>query len=365
MIGISMAGFIILSLAWFLSFLAGGGPLSAPLLLAGGVLGLVLANEVGQWVKREWMNLLVVLGLAVAAWRLSIVVQILQPVSPSAISSFLLGLLGLTLMAWMILKNLAHHEKNWARNILAPIFFGLVLLYLWEVLVEGFAVPKVLLPSPSQIGAVLVHQTGLLWTDFRVTFLRAMIAGFGLGNLLGFLAALSIDRSPFFQRGLLPLGNLASAIPIVGIAPIMVMWFGFGWQSKAAVIVIMIFFPMLTNALAGLKAADSMQLDLMRSYGAGYWTNLVKLRLPAAMPFIFNALKINSTLALIGAIVAEFFGSPVAGMGFRISVEVGRLNVDIVWATIAVAALAGSLSYGILVGLERIFTHWHPSYRAR
>jgi NitT/TauT family transport system permease protein len=163
----------------------------------------------------------------------------------------------------------------------------------------------------------------------------------------------------------LPLGNLMSALPIVGVAPIMVMWFGFDWPSKAAVAVIMTFFPMLTNTVAGLAAAERTDLELLRSYGAGYWQTLVKLRLPAALPFIFNALKINSTLALIGAIVAEFFGTPIVGMGFRISTEVGRMNVDMVWAEIVVAALAGSAFFGVIAVVERNFTFWHPSYRRR
>jgi NitT/TauT family transport system permease protein len=157
---------------------------------------------------------------------------------------------------------------------------------------------------------------------------------------------------------------LVSAIPIVGIAPIMVMWFGFDWQSKAAVIVVMTFFPMLVNTLAGLEATSHLEKDLMRSYAASYFQTLFFVRLPNALPFIFNALKINSTLALIGAIVAEFFGTPIVGMGFRISTEVGRMNVDIVWATIAVAAVAGSLFYGILAIIERSLTFWHPSYRS-
>jgi NitT/TauT family transport system permease protein len=101
----------------------------------------------------------------------------------------------------------------------------------------------------------------------------------------------------------------------------------------------------------------------MRSYGSSWGQTLVKLRLPAAMPFVFNALKINSTLALIGAIVAEFFGTPIVGMGFRISTEVGRLGLDMVWAEIAVAALAGSAFYGLLTLIERKVTFWHPSYR--
>jgi NitT/TauT family transport system permease protein len=108
-----------------------------------------------------------------------------------------------------------------------------------------------------------------------------------------------------------------------------------------------------------------MHRDLMRTYAAGYWQTLFKLRLPAALPFIFNALKINSTLALIAAIVAEFFGTPTVGMGFRISAEIGRLATDMVWAEIAVAALAGSVFYGIMALVERAVTFWHPSFRAR
>jgi NitT/TauT family transport system permease protein len=143
----------------------------------------------------------------------------------------------------------------------------------------------------------------------------------------------------------------------------MVMWFGFDWQSKAAVVVIMTFFPMLVNVIAGLSESGNMELDLMRSYGATYWQGFFKLRLPNAMPFIFNALKINSTLALIGAIVAEFFGTPIVGMGFRISTEVGRMNIEMVWASIAVAAMAGSIFYGLLAVLERRVTFWHSSVR--
>ena len=101
----------------------------------------------------------------------------------------------------------------------------------------------------------------------------------------------------------------------------------------------------------------------MRSYGASWWQTLLELGLPAAMPFVFNALKINSTLALIGAIVAEFFGTPIVGMGFRISTEVGRMSLDMVWAEILVAAVAGSAFYGALTLLERAVTFWHPSYR--
>ena len=242
-------------------------------------------------------------------------------------------------------------------DILYPAVFGLGVLILWQLIVKGFGVPAVLLPAPSDIWTKLLASLPILWVDFVQTVIRAVIPGWFIGSLSGFLAALLCDRIPFLRRGLLP------ALPIVGVAPILVMWFGFDWPSKAAMVVVMTFFPMLVNAIAGLQASGQLERDLMRSYGASWWQTLVKLRLPAAMPFIFNALKINSTLAMIGAIVAEFFGTPIVGMGFRISTEVGRLGLDMVWAEIAVAAITGSAFYGLLVFLERRVTFWHPSYR--
>jgi NitT/TauT family transport system permease protein len=248
-------------------------------------------------------------------------------------------------------------------DILYPAVFGLLVLVLWQAIVRGFGVPAVLLPAPSDIGAKIVASLPTLWVDFVQTVLRAVIPGWLIGSLSGFLVAILCDRVPFLRRGLLPLGNLVAALPIVGVAPIMVMWFGFDWQSKAAMVVVMTFFPMLINTIAGLSASGHLERDLMQSYGANWWQTLAKLRLPAAMPFVFNALKINSTLAMIGAIVAEFFGTPIVGMGFRISTEVGRLGLDMVWAEIAVAAITGSAFYGLLVFLERRVTFWHPSYR--
>ncbi|MEA3534014.1 ABC transporter permease [Rhizobium sp. CC-YZS058] len=264
---------------------------------------------------------------------------------------------------WLVRTTPRSPLAGRAIRIAVPLLFGLSILVLWEGLVRGFEVPSVLLPPPSMIWARLVTSVPTLWADFRQTFLKSVLTGYVLGCGLGFLAAIAIDRSPFLQKGLLPLGNFVSALPVVGVAPIMVMWFGFDWPSKVAVVVIMTFFPMLVNTVTGLGAASSMEKDLMRTYAASWFQTLVKLRLPAAWPFIFNALKINSTLALIGAIVAEFFGTPIVGMGFRISTEVGRMNVDMVWAEITVAALAGSLFYGVVALIERAVTFWHPSVR--
>jgi NitT/TauT family transport system permease protein len=264
---------------------------------------------------------------------------------------------------WLVRRNPKSVLAQRGISIAVPVIFGITLLVIWEGVVRGFNVPFVLLPPPSAIWSRILTSVPTLWADFQQTFLRAVLIGYALGCGAGFVAAILIDRSPFLQRGLLPLGNFVSALPIIGIAPIMVMWFGFDWPSKAAVVIVMTFFPMLVNTVQGLASSSAIDRDLMRTYASSYWQTLFKLRLPAAAPFIFNALKINSTLALIGAIVAEFFGTPIVGMGFRISTEVGRMNVDMVWAEIAVAALAGSVFYGVVALLERVATFWHPSVR--
>jgi NitT/TauT family transport system permease protein len=284
-------------------------------------------------------------------------------------SALIVGAIAFWLIAWAINEWLVRRKfKNRtaarAARLAVPLLFGITILVLWEGLVRGLNVPSVLLPPPSMIWARLINSLPTLWADFRQTFLKAVITGYALGCGLGFLVAIAIDRSPFLQKGLLPLGNFVSALPVIGVAPIMVMWFGFDWQSKVAVVVIMTFFPMLVNTVSGLAATSSMERDLMRTYAASWFQTLVKLRLPAAWPFIFNALKINSTLALIGAIVAEFFGTPIVGMGFRISTDVGRMNVDMVWAEIAVAAVAGSVFYGSVALVERAVTFWQPSVRS-
>ncbi|TCS61887.1 NitT/TauT family transport system permease protein [Primorskyibacter sedentarius] len=244
-----------------------------------------------------------------------------------------------------------------------PLGFGLLVLILWELLVGAFNIPPAILPAPSEIWAAIERSTAILWVDWVQTVVKGALTGLVIGSLAGFGAALAIDRVDFLRRGLLPVANFVAALPIVGVAPIMVMWFGFDWQSKAAVVVVMVFFPILVNTLAGLAATDRMQRDLMRTYSASHAQTLSKLRLPAAMPFIFNGLKISATLALIGAIVAEYFGSPTKGMGFRISTEVGRLGIDMVWAEIAVSALTGTVLYGLVVLIERWVTFWHPSQR--
>jgi NitT/TauT family transport system permease protein len=328
---------------------------------------LVAGAGAAIWLRSLPAVVIVVLAMASlgTAWAL---IAAVEGAEGQAGRAFYLLLVAAWLLAWQLVSMLSvlkpkDRLANVALRLLIPALFGVWILILWEAIVRGAGIPFILLPPPSLIGARMAASVPVLAADVVQTIGRAALSGYVIGCVAGLAVAILADRFIFLRRGLLPLGNLVSALPLIGIAPIMVMWFGFDWQSKAAVVVIMTFFPMLVNTVTGLAAAGHMERDLMRTYASDYWQTLLKLRLPAAMPFIFNALKINSTLALIGAIVAEFFGTPVVGMGFRISTEVGRMNVDMVWAEIAVAAVIGSVFYGLIALAERAVTFWHPSVR--
>ncbi len=265
--------------------------------------------------------------------------------------------------AWSINIWIARQKENKILNLFPPILFGFSVIFIWQATVVHFEVSPIILPPPSAIYHKFISSTSILWEDFVQTVVKGALSGYLIGCGAGFAVSLIADKFKFFERGVLPIGNFLAAMPIIGIAPILVMWFGFGWHSKAAVVAVMVFFPILVNTVQGMKMADKIHKDLMQTYNANYLQTLLKLKLLVAMPFIFNGLKICTTLALIGAIVAEFFGSPIRGMGFRISTEAPRFNLDMVWAEITVAAMAGSLFYGCVVLLEKWVTFWHPSQR--
>ena len=268
------------------------------------------------------------------------------------------------IFAWVINIWIARKKTPSILFFIPPSLFGLSVLVLWEACVVSFRVSPIILPPPSAIFYKLITSGPTLWDDFIQTAIKGALTGYVFGCGSAFLIALIVDKFKFLERGLLPIGNFLAAMPIIGIAPILVMWFGYGWHSKSAVVAVMVFFPILVNTVQGMQMPDRIQRDLLKTYNASYSQKLTKLKLSTAMPFIFNGLKICTTLALIGAIVAEFFGSPPKGMGFRISTEAANFALDMVWAEITMAAIAGSTFYGIVVLLEKRITFWHPSQRA-
>ena len=203
---------------------------------------------------------------------------------------------------WWLNVRISKFETFNLAKFIVPSLFGVVFLFMWELIVIGLSINPVLLPAPTAIASKFSSSLDILWIDFVQTLVKGALSGYILGCGSAFLTAIAIDKFNFLKRGLLPLGNFISALPIVGMAPIFVMWFGFDWQSKCAIVIVMVYFPMLVNSVQGLELIDPSRQDLMRTYNASYTQTLLKLRLPSALPFIFNGLKPKQSLSNISSI---------------------------------------------------------------
>jgi NitT/TauT family transport system permease protein len=243
--------------------------------------------------------------------------------------------------------------------VAAPALVLVVALLLWE-----YAVTNQELPPPTKIMAALGGNWDTILSDLRITFWEEAIRGYVAGCGLGFLAGVLCARFDWLRRGLVPYAVLSNSIPIIAFSPVMVFWFGFEWPSKAAVVGVITFFPMLINTAIGLTSYSPLSRDLLTSYAASSWTVFTKLQLPAALPLIFNGLKICSTLSIIGATVAEYFSSLGTGLGSQINDGAQQAQWDLVWACVFVACVAGIVFYAALLVLERMFTFWHVSFRS-
>lgn len=248
-------------------------------------------------------------------------------------------------------------------RVLPPIVVFVLLLAFWEYGVKALQIPTYVLPRPSDILNTMPTITELK-DDARYTTINEALPGFLVGSGLGFIVAVIAMRFRFVARGIMPYAVVSNCIPIIGMAPIAVAIFGFDWQSKVFIVAVMTFFPLMINAYRGLVSLDPLSMQLMRSYAASGWETFYKLRLPASLPYLFNGLKINATLAMIGAIVGEYFGSPSAGLGYYIHNETGQLAMPEVWSAVVVACAIGITAYLLLVTLERRLTSWHISYRS-
>lgn len=239
----------------------------------------------------------------------------------------------------------------------------LVVVVTTEALLRAYQVPPGLIPTPSRVLTTFFAVRDVLLQDAFQTVVLEALVGYLIGCGLGVFTALLVSRYVFLERGLLPYATVFSSIPIVALAPVLVKMVGIDWQSKAVIVAITVFFPVVVNTFRGLTEVSPLSLDLMRSYAASEVQQYRWLRLPNALPFIFNALKLGTTLAMIGAIVGEFFGANGQGLGFRIQIEAGRFGFDIVWSAIIVASLIGIAWYNLVAWLERRLTGWHVSYR--
>jgi len=234
-----------------------------------------------------------------------------------------------------------------------PALFVVLILIAWEAVVRVAHIPAYLLPTPS---AILACIDATLLTHLAVTFFEAL-AGFVLASATAFLAALLFVRSRVVEQGLFPVAIALKTTPLVAIAPLLVLWMGTGWWSKIVAAALICFFPVLVNAVRGLKAADAEHFELFRSLKASRWQEFRKLRMPYCLPYLFAALKISSSLAIVGAIVGEFVGA-TQGLGYLIMISSSHIETDVLFSAIFAAALSGILLFQALGWIERRVVFW-------
>ena len=233
----------------------------------------------------------------------------------------------------------------------------------WEGAVRGFGIENFLLPAPSDIAEILASDRGELWSAAFFTF-REALAGFAVGCLLGFLAAVVVARWRLLEAAVMPYAIAAGAIPIIAFAPITNNWFGVtGMTSKIVIAAVLCFFPVMVNTTRGLTSAPASAIELMRSYAASEMTIFRRVRLPNALPYVFSGLKVATVLAMIGAIVGDYFGGAPGALGVEIRRWVGIFAFDEAWAGIVLASGLGIVFYGSVAVVERLTMGWHPSIR--
>jgi NitT/TauT family transport system permease protein len=235
---------------------------------------------------------------------------------------------------------------------------------LWEGTVRGLDIQEFLLPPPSKIVQALWTERDTLWGAGWFTFQEAF-GGWVMGCSAAILTALVLARWRGLATAIMPFAIAANAIPIIAFAPITNNWFGTLSQlSKMVIAAVLCYFPVLVNTLRGLTSVRPQQIELMRSYAAGEVEIFRRVRIPNALPYVFTGLKVATVLAMIGAIVGDWFGGSLDALGVEIQRQAGVFAFTEAWAAIVVASVLGIAFYAAVAVLERLTMSWHPSARA-
>ena len=248
-------------------------------------------------------------------------------------------------------------------RLLLPVVTFVVAVSAWQARLfhQAFGLEPYTLAYPADIVDTVAADDGTLVRATLVTLLSAL-AGFSLGSLSGFLLAVLLAEFGILRRTLLPMLSGLVSMPIIALAPLMILYFGLGTSSKVAVATIMCMAPMAVTAYKGLNCYDSDSADLLHSYAASRPRFWLVLKLPVSLPFVFTALKLNVNLSLIGVIIAEFFGGN-RGLGREMKYAIETFNMPVAWTTIVIAALLGIVLYQLVTVIERVLVPWDRSFR--
>ena len=239
---------------------------------------------------------------------------------------------------------------------LPPLGLVALALGVWEGWVRAAGTPRWLLPPPSAIGRALLSDRALLWHHGGVT-LREVLLGFALALVAGTLLAATIDASRTVERAVYPLVIASQTVPIPALAPLLLIWFGYGLLPKVLVVALIGFFPICVNTVDGLRAADRETLALLRGFGAGRWTRFRLVKLPGALPFVFSGARVAVAVCVIGAVFAELVGAR-AGLGHLLTRSAAQLLTARVFAAIVVLAAMGIGLFGLVALAERWLLPW-------
>jgi NitT/TauT family transport system permease protein len=253
----------------------------------------------------------------------------------------------------------AHALLGWLQRRVGVLIVFAALFLLWEFAVHLFGVKEYLLPPPSKVWTEFMKRYTIVMTSAWVT-LQEIIAGYLLAVIVSVPMALVVARSAFIERAVYPVIVFLQIIPKIAIAPLFIIWFGFGFAPKLLLVFLLSFFPIVVSSLAGFKSADRDVMDFARTTGASDWRLFFRIQLPQALPHIFTGLKVGAALAATAAVVAEFVASD-KGLGYLLLQYNGNIDTPMVFATIVLLSLLGLAVYYVVEIIERIAIPWHVS----
>lgn len=242
--------------------------------------------------------------------------------------------------------------RTWIQKWIYPAGVLALVIVVWQIATTVFDIPDYLLPPPTAIAEEMVREIGTLWSHGLVTLWEVLV-GFALSVVIAIPLAILIVYSVAAERALYPLLIVSQVVPKVSVAPLFVVWLGFGVQPKVIIVFLIAFFPIVIDTIVGLRSVDEDMIDLVRSMGAGPVKTFRKIRLPAALPNIFGGLKVAITLAVVGALVAEFVGSD-EGLGYLLLVATGQLNAELLFASIVFLSAMGMILFLAIEVAERL-----------
>ncbi len=245
------------------------------------------------------------------------------------------------------------------RSVIMPVVALVLLLGVWQVAHRVLHVNSIVLPAPTEIVTAFVKNAGRILVETGVTMFES-IMGFLIGSLAAYVLAIVFVHWRIIQEAVYPYAVALKSTPLIAIAPLLVIWFGNGLLSKIVMSSLVAFFPVLVNSVSGLTAVDPDALDLMKSYSASRWQVLFKIRIPNSLSYLFPALKIASSLAVVGAVIGEFTGA-TRGIGHLINTSSYYLETALVFAAIGSISLGGILFFGLMACLEKKIVFWQQT----